>query len=94
MRSRAESGNIRDFTIISNTGNQSDITGGIAEFNYYESITSNSFTATATVIDTGYKGNNDSPQRDRGLVEKTWVVRCPLLLTQPSRLEPIETITF
>jgi len=69
MRSRAESGNIKNFTIISHTGNQSDITGGVVEFNYYESILSNSFTATATVIDTGYKGNDDTPQRDQGLID-------------------------
>ncbi len=52
--SPVNSGNIENFIISSNTGGGSvDITGGIADFRYYESVLSNSITATVTVVETG-----------------------------------------
>ena len=68
-RSNAESGNIKKFKVTSHTGNSADLTGGIAEFKYYESIVSNTFTATATVVDTGYKGSTRSESPDSGVID-------------------------
>ena len=68
-RSLAESGDIKKFIITSHTGNTADLTGGIAEFKYYESVVSNTFTATATVVDTGYEGSTDSPKPNKGVID-------------------------
>ena len=41
------------FRIQSHTGNTIDMDTGIVEFNYYESVLSNTVSASATVIETG-----------------------------------------
>lgn len=55
--SREQAGNIERFVITSNTGGGSvDISAGIVDFRYYESVLSNSITATAQIIETGNSG--------------------------------------
>ena len=52
--SPAQAGNIEKFTITSNTGGGSvDVSAGIIDFRYYESVLSNSISATAQIIETG-----------------------------------------
>jgi len=46
-------GNIKQFQITGNKGNTIDITNGVMEYYYYESVLSNYITATAIVIETG-----------------------------------------
>ncbi len=55
----AGAGNISDFTITSNTGGGSvDVSATVVEYKYYESVLSNSYTATAVIVETGNGGNN------------------------------------
>ena len=52
--SAPQAGNIERFEITSNTGGGSiDVSAGIVDFRYFESILSNSVTATAQIIETG-----------------------------------------
>ena len=49
-----QAGNIERFEITSNTGGGSiDVSAGIVDFRYFESILSNSVTATAQIIELG-----------------------------------------
>lgn len=58
MAALSNPGDIREFSISSNTKNFSiDISPSISEFRYYESVLSNTITATAVVIDAGVTGN-------------------------------------
>lgn len=53
-------GNITKFKISSNASGESvDLGGGIVDFKYYESVLSNVVTATATVVETGFKAEGD-----------------------------------
>jgi hypothetical protein len=55
----ANPGNIKKFEIFSNVSGESvDVSGGVAEFSYYESILSNNYTANVVVMDTGFKGSS------------------------------------
>ena len=52
-------GNLLEFTIESNKGSKSaDLRAGIAEYRYYESILSNNFSATATIVESGVSGDD------------------------------------
>jgi len=52
--SPSQPGNIERFTITSNTGSGSiDMAAGVIDFRYYESVLSNTVTATAQIIETG-----------------------------------------
>ena len=49
-------GNIEKFKISSNfTEYAVDLSGGLVDFYYYESVLSNSVTATATIMETGFQ---------------------------------------
>ena len=52
--SPTQPGNIERFTIQSNTGGGSiELSAGVIDFRYYESVLSNTVTATAQIIETG-----------------------------------------
>ena len=53
-KSTSQGGNIEEFRIQSNIGEGDvDLSAGVTEFNYYESVLSNHITATATIVETG-----------------------------------------
>ena len=55
----ANPGNIKKFEIFSNVSGESvDVSSGVAEFSYYESILSNNYTANVVVMDTGFTGSS------------------------------------
>ena len=54
----AQAGNILDFTIQSHSGGGSvDCSAIVMEYKYYESVLSNSITASAVIVETGNGGN-------------------------------------
>lgn len=53
QNSASEPANIVQFSIQSNEGETVDISAGVAEFSYYESVLSNNITATVSVVETG-----------------------------------------
>ena len=54
----AQAGNILDFTIQSNSGGGSvDCSAIVMEYKYYESVLSNSYTASAVIVETGKGGD-------------------------------------
>ncbi len=56
--SKEQAGNIVEFKISSNFKDEAkDLSGGVVEFVYYESVLSNTVTATATVMETGYEAD-------------------------------------
>ena len=56
QNSPEQSGNIEKFKISSNfTDYAVDLSGGVVDFRYYESVISNHVTATATVVETGFQ---------------------------------------
>ena len=63
--SEIQPGSVDRFQITGNTSdaNSKDMSAGITDFRYYESIFSNSITATAVVAETGFEsdGSNTSP---------------------------------
>ena len=50
---RTGPGNIRKFTITGNEGGEANLAGGVVDYRYYESVLTNSVSATATIIETG-----------------------------------------
>jgi hypothetical protein len=63
-------GNIQKFKISSNTnGDAVDLSGGVVEFRYYESVLSNNITATAVVVDSGYKSEGETIQTSKGILD-------------------------
>ena len=61
-------GNIKKFSITSNKGgNNADLTGGVVEYRYYESVMSNYITSTVTVIETGNDANGPAKSTIDGL---------------------------
>tara|TARA_R100001163_G_scaffold2507_5_gene3842 strand:+ start:112 stop:1431 length:1320 start_codon:yes stop_codon:yes gene_type:complete len=59
MQKLTEPGDIKDFSISSNSKNFSiDISPSVVEFRYFESVLSNTVTATAAVIDTGVQADS------------------------------------
>ena len=62
--------NIQKFKISSNQGGGSaDLTGGIVDFRYYESVLSNNVTATAVITDSGFKGEGKKLKEDVGVLD-------------------------
>tara|TARA_R110001606_G_scaffold28835_1_gene90746 strand:- start:9718 stop:11061 length:1344 start_codon:yes stop_codon:yes gene_type:complete len=53
QNSASEPANILQFQINSNSGEGVDISAGVAEFSYYESVLSNHITATVVMVETG-----------------------------------------
>jgi len=52
--SRAQAGNIEKFIITSNSGGGSvDVSAGVVDYRYYESVLSNTFSSTVQIIETG-----------------------------------------
>jgi len=55
-------GNIQKFEITSNKGgNSKDISGGVVDYKYYESVLSNNITASAVVLETGNEESGAAP---------------------------------
>ena len=53
----AGAGNIKDFTITSNEGGKTaDLSAVVVDYRYYESVLSNSYTASAIIVETGNGG--------------------------------------
>ena len=50
---RTGPGNIRKFSISGNNGGEADLSAGVVDYRYYESVLTNSVSATATIIETG-----------------------------------------
>jgi len=66
----AGAGNISKFKISSNvSGDAVDLGGGVVDFKYYESVLSNVITATATVVETGFKAEGDKVQSTKGILD-------------------------
>ena len=65
-----EAGNISRFLLQSNkkSGKVIDISNGVMEFRYYESILSNTVSATATILETGYSTNQKGKTRTKGTI--------------------------
>ena len=58
----SQAGSIESFQINSNTGGGSvDLSAGVVEYNYYESVLSNTISASATIVETGNEA--DGPGR-------------------------------
>jgi len=60
VAAQAGEAQINLFELGSNYGNPIDVSGGILELNYYESILDNTIRATATFVDTGYRKGEGS----------------------------------
>ena len=55
-----QSSNIQKFNISSNQQNKAaDLTGGVVDFRYYESVLSNNVTASVVITDSGFKAEGD-----------------------------------
>jgi len=64
-------GNIQKFQISSNQNNKAaDLSGGVVEFRYYESVLSNNVTATAVIVDSGYKTDGDKVITSKGILDE------------------------
>ena len=64
-------GNIQKFQISSNQNdNAADLSGGVVEFRYYESVLSNNVTATAVIVDSGYKTDGDKVITSKGILDE------------------------
>lgn len=68
----ASSGNIKSFTITKRGGGGTskavDVTGAVAEFLFYESVLSNTITATVILVDTGYTNENNKTKKSSGVI--------------------------
>jgi hypothetical protein len=65
----ASPGNIQKFKISSNQSDKAiDLSGGVVEFRYYESVLSNNVTATAVVVDSGYESDGGSIRASKGVL--------------------------
>ena len=66
-----QSGNIVKCIITGNTGKSIDITAGVVDVSYYESILSNTVTATLTIVDTGAvkPGSNKQIESPGGILD-------------------------
>ena len=71
-RAAATSGNIKSFTITKRGGNGTskavDVTGAVADFYFYESVLSNTITATVMLVDTGYRNSSGKNQKTTGVI--------------------------
>ena len=55
-------------TSKTDTSRQVNVAGGFIEFRYYESILSNTVSATATILETGYSTNQKGKTRTKGTI--------------------------
>ena len=64
-------GTVDRFQITGNTSdaNSKDMSAGITDFRYYESIFSNSITATAVVAETGFESDGDKSSPSPGTID-------------------------
>ena len=68
-------GDIKVFKISGSNGQSVDISGSIGEFYYYESILSNTVTATVAFIDTGFESEGGNSQiKTSGIVDQLELV--------------------
>jgi len=69
-------GDIKLFKIKGSNGESVDISGAIAEFYYYESILSNTVTATVAFIDTGFEkeGTGNGRTKTSGIINELQLV--------------------
>ena len=66
----ASPGNILKFKISSNSsGEAMDLSGGVVEFRYYESVLANNVTATAVIVDSGYKSEGETVRAAKGVLD-------------------------
>lgn len=66
-KSLTQPGNITEFQINSNTGGGSvDLSAGVVDYRYYESVLSNNVSATAMIVETG---NNGLPNGSGGVLD-------------------------
>lgn len=70
QNSPSQAGNIQKFKISSNlTDRAVDLSGGVVEFRYYESVLSNNITATAVIVDSGYEGEGEEIKTSKGILD-------------------------
>ncbi len=61
----AQAGNITKFKISSNLDDNSiDLSAGVVDYRYYESVLSNNITATATIVETGFQTDDKGKPGD------------------------------
>ena len=61
----AQAGNITKFKISSNLDENSiDLSAGVVDYRYYESVLSNNITATATIVETGFQSDDKGKAGD------------------------------
>ena len=61
----AQAGNITKFKISSNLDENSiDLSTGVVDYRYYESVLSNNITATATIVETGFQSDDKGKAGD------------------------------
>jgi len=57
-------GNIKDFTLKSSEGEKSvDMSATVVDYRYYESVLSNAYTSTVTIVETGNGGEGESSNK-------------------------------
>ena len=65
-----QSSNIQKFNISSNQQNKAvDLTGGVVEFRYYESVLSNVTTCSMVLAETGYEMSGNDTVASEGLLD-------------------------
>mgnify|MGYP003134741414 CR=1 FL=1 len=63
-------GNISEFKISSNSdSNAVDLSGGVVDFRYYESVLANNITATAVIVDSGYETTGGNVKASKGVLD-------------------------
>ena len=67
-------GDIKVFKITGSNGESVDISGSIAQFYYYESVLSNTVTATVAFVDTGFEKEGNSRIKTTGIVDSLELV--------------------
>lgn len=68
--SSVNAGNIENFSISSNQGSGAvDLSPGVTEFRYYESVLSNTVTATAAIVETGFESSGNGSVSSQGLLD-------------------------
>ena len=67
--SEVNAGNIKKCVITSNSGKAIDVSGGIVDFRYYESVLSNHISAQAVIVDTGYTSNGEKSGTSKGILD-------------------------
>ena len=69
-QSTANSGNVEKFKISSNANSTArDLSAGVVDFKYYESLFSNAITATATVVESGFTEEAGQTGTQQGTID-------------------------